>query len=128
MIAPLWRGVDRLLVECAARDAQIARRLCSAAIADARRDSPFRIALRKTAGDFERGDAVLKVRIVEGTLLVSVERGVVIDESEDGLFAPPIALIVQDESRIAAAVAKAFAIALPWRRGSHHANSRSRRS
>lgn len=126
MVAPLWRGVDRLVIVCAGGAAQAAQRLCTAALADATRDSPWPVS--EGSSDVGRGDAVVRLRIADAALLVSVERGVVIDDSEGMLAARPVTLATQDDHALAAAVAQAFDAALPWRRTRRMDITRSRRS
>lgn len=127
MRAPLWRGVDRLVVACTADREPVAARLCRAAMADVGRDAPFAVVERVDAPALGRADAVIRFRVAEGALLVAVERGVVVDESEGVLVTRPVPLSASDDEALAAAVAQAMDFALPWRR-SEIRNMRSRRS
>ncbi|HEU0067536.1 MAG TPA: hypothetical protein VFQ57_09895 [Sphingomonas sp.] len=128
--APLWRGVNRILLSCAApadgwaEGAGIAERLCAVAVAEARQGAPIAIAREADVAVPGRGDAVLRLRIDRQTggavLLASVARAVVIDEAEGGpdggLFARPVTLTTLDAATLRDGVARALDTALPWRR------------
>lgn len=115
MVARVWRGVDRLVVECAAGDPAMAERLCATAIAAARRDSPWPVAARAAVPTLGRKDALLRVRVADDLLLVSVERAVVVDESEAGPAPLSVKLSQVDEISVARVLARAVRTALPWR-------------
>ncbi|WP_331043016.1 hypothetical protein [Sphingomonas sp.] len=117
MIAPLWRGVDRVLVQCAADDPAAGRRLCTAALENFRRDSPWPVAAHADVPVPERRDVIVRLRIAAGVLLVSVERGVVVDESEGMLVGSPVPLAATDAATLAMSVEKGLDRSLPWR---HH--------
>lgn len=133
MIAPLWRGVDRIVVDCgAAKDStdDVAKRLCAVAIANVERDSPLPVGGAGTVQALRRGDAVLRLRITderdggESALSINVERGVVVDDAEGGLIARPVALATHDDAALVAAVGQALDRVLPWRRARGDLRSR----
>lgn len=127
MIAPLWRGVDRVVIACTAHEPALSRRLCAEAMANVARDTPWPVAGEDMSGPPARGDAVLRLQLVDSVLLVSIERGVVVDESEGALSARPVELTDSSDAALRAAVEHALDAALPWRRVTEEF-SRSRRS
>jgi hypothetical protein len=115
MVAPLWRGVNRLVVHCLSMEAASSERLCSAALADIRRDSPWPVIAQTAVAELRRSDAVVRLRVADGVLLVSVERAVVIDESEGGIAARPVPINLDDVDSVTIALARSMNTALPWR-------------
>lgn len=122
MAAPIWRGIDRVVVECDAVDATVRERLCAAALAAARGDG----ALPVVAGPQtppRRGDAIVRVRGLDGAIEAGVARALEIDESEAAMPPLTVPLASTGDAALVRAIDAAFGRLLPWRRAA--ANSKA---
>lgn len=117
MRAPIWRGVEEVTLAC---DVDPAARLsgdfCSAALAEAGRDSPYPVRLADGSG----GIATMALRLTAGArdggtvLTIAGARAVSIDEAQGGLLPRSTAAIPGEA--VDRTLARALDNVLPWRR------------